>query len=133
MAKKNTSFDIEFPPFDFSIQVFTDKISYAKHCRENKLWEEPDRDEKDLMQSHGFTSFPPKQYEFQIAIYLPKQGVLSDMELEETIDHELIHVILLTYRHFGSGVGLKPEQHETFCWHHNYLDRKIKTIVYGKK
>lgn len=123
------------PPYPFSIKVFTDKDEYINYAKENSYFENLHKDIKSIETNLGETldSSNNKDAEFEILIKLPKQHEVSAFDLEEVIDHEIIHTVFGILRYVGVGVGMKYKEHEHFAWYVNYLDREIKEKVYGMK
>lgn len=132
--QKNIEYtEIKIEPFGFVFPVFIDKIFYANYCKANNLWDKPQKEEISLQTNLGEVSYSKKTGYLELAVYLPKITDVKTLDFEEIIDHELMHVIFLVYKHFGVGVNGAPEFHEMFCWHHNHLDRQIMTKVYKRK
>jgi len=123
------------PPYPFPIRVFTNKEQYKKYALKHGFFEKPVRDVKDIDENLAEVIDSDNNPELgkEILMHLPPKGELSEFDFEETIDHEVIHVVFCILRWAGSKVGMKYTEHEHFVWHVNYLDREIKTKVYGEK
>jgi len=122
-------------PYPFPIRVFTDKEEYKKYALKKGFFEKPVRDIKEIEENIAevLDSDNNPALDKEILVHLPPLGSLSDFEFEETIDHEVIHIVFCMLKWVGSKVGMKYEYHEHFAWHVNALDRDIKTKVYKLK
>lgn len=128
--------ELALPPYPYSIYVFTDAKEYGRYGVDNHLFDKPARvlanPSSGSMGETLDTDNNPKLHP-HICLLLPAIGECSDFDLEETIDHEVMHCVFKIFRMVGSKVGMKYGNHEHFAYSCNYLDREIKTKVYKFK
>ncbi len=88
------------PPYPFPIRVFTNKEEYKRYALKHGFFEKPVRDVKDIDENLAEVIDSDNNPELgkEILMHLPSKGELSEFEFEETIDHEVIHVVFSDFR-----------------------------------
>lgn len=124
------------PPYLYPIRVFTSKEECLRYVHKNKIAEYFDKGgiASDYSTSEVFDTEDIHHIGREIIMLLPPMGEDGfTMDLEEAIDHEVIHAVFRILDWVGSTIGSAYGSHEHFIWHVNYLDRQIKNKVYKIK